>query len=176
MISSIGSSQNVRLIPSGRDEWSVGWTVASSMRDDKAVTCAKAVKFTRSKHSTRVFDRSPHSLRLDGNRVAYGFNNLYNIPEDEAVCEYRTVVWVEPLESEVVTANNEAIHFQTLQNEPLKHEAKPKEASHVDKAAVGWKEIKPLSRLFGLKRSYAWDSDQFNSVLQVLEEECLERK
>ena len=82
-------------------------------------------------------------------------------PDNRLVCEYRTVVWVEPLESKV-TASNEA--------------AKPKEANPGDKAAVGWKEIKHLPRVFGLKRSYAWDSDQFNSVLQDLEEECLERK
>jgi hypothetical protein len=179
MISSIGPSRNVRLIPSGRDEWTVGLAIASSMSDDDAVKCAPNTD------DTSKSDRSPHSLRLDTKRVAYGFCDLYSIPEDESVCEYRSAVREEPLEGEgkpnEVTTNPDAwdseechsILFQTLRNERLEHEAKQREAISGD-TETGHPEEFQEPCVLGKKRNQAWNSEQFNGIIQVLQDEGLD--
>ena len=166
MISSIGSSRNVRLIPSGRDEWSVGLAFASSMSDDDAVKCV------HNKDSIRKSDRAPHSLRLDDKRVAYFSCDLYSIPEDEPVCDCSLVVRDVPLEAIASTEvlNSEEFYTISLQDEPMIREMK-QESNKGDTETVN-SFHEPC--VFGKNRNQAWNSDQFDDIFQLLGGDCLE--
>ena len=151
--------------------------IAGLLSDDDIVTCAPH-KDTNSTSKQQQSERSPHSLRLDNQRVAYSFCNLHSIPEDDVACEYRLVVRDEPLESESKKTNSaRSIQFHTLRKERLAQalatqpmmevavcQGDTKTAVHAEEPCV-----------FGKKRNQAWNSAQFDGLFQVLQDdECLE--
>ena len=156
----------MRLIPSGRDEWSVGLAFASSMSDDDAVKCVN------NKDSTRKSDRAPHSLRLDDKRVAYFTCDLYIIPEDEPVCDCSIVVRDVPLEAICSTEilNSEVFYTIPLQDEPMIHEMKQEDNKGDTETANSFRE--PC--VFGKNRNQAWNSNQFDDIFQLLGDDYLE--
>ena len=180
MTSSIRSSRNVRLIPSVRDEWNgVCVDMASSMNSNNTAT-DNAVKYDRNdnihpcihKELTSKFQRAPHCLRMDHKRVSYFNCELYTIPEDEAVCDSHQfereesvpVQVVDPIEA-VMSKEFQAI---ILQNERMIR-VNQKKTTKGDTQPGNSKELH-VPGDFGNKRSQAWNSEQFDAVLQDLED------
>jgi len=78
------ASRNLLLTPSRPDDWSADTTLASTTLDVQ----------THNDHPNKNIKthRFPHSLRLDEGCIVYSFCDLYSIPEDNPVCEYKQVV------------------------------------------------------------------------------------